>query len=648
MQVDPVIVESKLLSRLSRLGVKDWREVLLCIPKGFLDYSQITPLQTAMQASESGDSRHLLRLAISASYCWQTSKRIILTATDGLYSVRLVIFDVNGPDIAKWKALVPGDIVHLVGSIRYWEGNPQIAGPALVSSALVGRILPVYEKKRGVVADGAIFDATRFALANHLQETVAYLVGCYHGMTEQEIIAQTRLKARSIELVLRAAHEPSSEENGARGLTAMRRLAALSVVENAKRLKIRSPMPESVIRIPAAILNELEEMLPYPLTGDQLDVVKDIVRDLASPVPMRRVLSGDVGCGKTLPLLIVAVAVQRLGRSSVILTPNALLADQLANECMKFFGSRAKIQVVTSASQKPDLADNPILVGTTALISRLKDFPPVDFYAVDEQQKFSVGQKAMLASIRSNFIEATATPIPRTTALITHGALDISIIRQQPVKKTIITKIVHAQDAKRLFSHTCKVLEGSGQIAVVLPIVRDSEQEKKSVTSAFETWNNLFPGQVAMVHGQMKESDKLQAVNGLKRGDQQIAIVSSVIELGLTLGRLRSVVVVNAERYGTSTLHQLRGRVARNGGIGYFFLFLPDPVSADTLKRMKLLEDHSDGFTLSERDAELRGYGDLFENAERQSGASRSTVFHCVDLTPTDIHRVTAPQAIAA
>jgi ATP-dependent DNA helicase RecG len=237
-------------------------------------------------------------------------------------------------------------------------------------------------------------------------------------------------------------------------------------------------------------------------------------------------------------------------------------------------------------------------------------------------------------------LQATATPIPRTTALITHGAMDVSIIREMPVAKIITTHIVAAGDAKRLFDHTRKVLDGGGQVAIVYPIVKDEEQAKKSVVAAFAEWNKRFPGLVGMVHGQMKEAEKVAAVDALKSGLHKIAIVSSVIEIGLTLPSLRSLIVVSAERHGTSTLHQLRGRVARHGGNGYFFMFLPKAVTPETMQRLQLLVEHDDGFTLSEKDAELRGYGDLFEASERQSGTSRSTVFRCVDLTPKEIHAV--------
>ena len=635
----------ELLAKLGRFGITDWQEVLLCVPKSFIDNTRLSTIHQALQGDES--QLHLFRLTLIQAGRWKTG-RILLSATDGVCPVNLCIFANGKAEVTKWLGLLPGDTFYVRGNVHLWNNSAEIAGPILVPAQQIGQVIPVYAKKRGILADGALYAASRHALSHHLDAAVKHIVSSYHGLSEQEVVAKTRLKAASVEVVLRAAHSPSSEDEGYRGIAAMKRLAALSVVENAKRLRLRKPQPSSVIKITPAMLSELIGRLPYQLTNDQRIAINEIVTDLASPIPMRRVLSGDVGCGKTPCFLIPALATQQLGRLAVILAPNVLLADQLGKELKQLFGETVKVVVVTASTKKLDLSDNPILIGTTALLSRLKGQPAPGFVAVDEQQKFSVGQKAELAAIDSNLVEATATPIPRTTALITHGASSVSIIRENPVKKTIVTKIVKAEEAKRLFEHTRKIIENNHQVAIVYPIVNDPEQEKKSVTAALETWEKHFPGQVAMIHGQMKEDEKLAAIDSLKRGKHKIAIVTTIIEIGLTLSSLRSLIVVNAERYGTSTLHQLRGRVARLGGTGYFFLFLPETVSEDSMKRLNLLEKYADGFTLSEQDAELRGYGDLFENAERQSGASRSTLFRCVELTPADIHRITTPLPRAA
>lgn len=635
-----------MLDRLKRIGITRWEEPLLCLPKAYLDYSKICSLRQALPRSDvvAGTSIFALVVSETAVIVSQPKKRLILNATDGMLAVKIVIFITQGVDVAAWKNLTTGQKFHVRGILQNWNGTLQMVGPTIIGSDLIGTVVPEYEKRRGVVATGAIYDACRHALQYHLEITIKHLIDSFHGMPETDILHRARLQAPSLATVLLAAHNPTSLEEAQRGAAAMRRLAALSIVENARRLKSRTPVPESVVKIPTELLNELAGKLPYPLTKDQRRAIKEIVADMASHLPMRRVLSGDVGCGKTYCMMIPALATQRLGLRAVILTPNALLAAQFVNECKEHYGQDTNIIAVTSATKRIDseLASNPVLVGTTALLSRLKNEPPPAFFAVDEEQKMSVGQKIELTGYTSNYLQATATPIPRTTALITHGAMDVSIIREMPVAKVIKTYIVTAQERKRLYEHTQKILNTGGQVAIVYPIVKDEEQEKKSVVAAFKEWDKQFPGMVSMVHGQMKEAEKLAAVDGLRAGKQKIAIVSSVIELGVTLPSLRSLIVIHAERYGTSTLHQLRGRVARHGGTGYFFLYLPEAVNSQTMQRLKLVEEHSDGFILSEKDAELRGYGDLFEEAERQSGNSRSTVFRCIDLTPSEIHAAAA------
>ena len=632
--------ERLLLDRLKRMGVVSWHEPLLCLPKSFLDYSQISTLKQALPRTDLVSEPRIFTLIVTEKACVvsQPKKRLILNATDGMLTVKIVIFIHPGVEVAAWKALEEGHRFHIRGVLQNWNGTLQMVSPTLVDSMVVGTVVPVYVKQRGVVADGAIYDATRHALEHHFEDTIKKLVASFHGMSEADILRRSRLKAPSISVILRAAHAPISEDEGHRGLAAMRRLAALSIVENAKQMKQRNPVPESVVNVPYSLIQELAAKLPHPLTGDQTRTIKEIVEDMASPLPMRRVVSGDVGSGKTFTIMIPALAVQRLGQRAVILTPNSLLADQFVKECKEYFGHDTNVIAVTAATKKLVLTNNPILVGTTALLNKLKGEKPPAFFCVDEEQKLSVGQKFELTDLTSNYLQATATPIPRTTALISHGAFDVSLIRESPVQKNIKTFIVTAGESRRLYEHTRNVLDAGGQIAIVYPIVDDEEQEKRSVVAAYADWDRRFPGQVGMVHGQMKEQEKLDAVAALKSGKKRIAIVSSVIEIGLTLGELRSLIVVNAERYGTSTLHQLRGRVARRGGTGYFFMFLPKTVKPDAMQRLQLLVDHVDGFTLSEKDAELRGYGDLFQDAERQSGNSRSTVFRCIDLTPSEIH----------
>jgi ATP-dependent DNA helicase RecG len=269
-----------------------------------------------------------------------------------------------------------------------------------------------------------------------------------------------------------------------------------------------------------------------------------------------------------------------------------------------------------------------------------------DFVVIDEQQRFSVSQKAELTDARTNLLEATATPIPRTTALVTHGGLDVSILRESPVSKNVQTRIVAAGEARRLFEHTAKIIASGGQVAVVYPVVRDRKREHKSVAKAYERWSKEFPNKVGIVHGDLSEAEKSAAIAKLRSGKHQVGVVSSIIEIGLTLPLLKSMIIVNPEVYGVSTLHQFRGRLARKGGVGYYFLFTPDEVSPESYARLRLVVECSDGFELAERDAQMRGYGDLFEDSDRQHGKSNSTLFIGASLTPQDIHQFAIREGI--
>lgn len=637
----PLPAGQSLLDRLKRTGISAWHEPLLCLPRSYLDFSRPSTLKDALPRDDLVAEQTLFSLVISESpvLVLEPRKMVRFVATDGMHSVRITIFVTSGTNVPSWKDRAAGSRINLMGILQSWGGRLQMTEPTVVPDGMLGTVMPVYEKRRGVVADGAIYEASRYALLHHLDKTTDHLIASFRGMRETDIITHARITFLSLRGLILALHNPATIGEASAALEQTRRLAAFSIIENARRLKCIEPVPTSAVKIPGEILVELASKIPHTLTADQRRTLREIIKDLASPYPMRRVVSGDVGCGKTLTFMIPAMAIQRMGLRAVVLSPNALLASQFADEVRSIYGRDAPIVLVTASSKTHALNGNPVLVGTTALINRLKGEPPPALLVVDEQQKFSVAQKQALAQINTNFLEATATPIPRTTALITHGAASVSLIHEMPVAKSIVTHIVHAAERARLYTHTQRVLEAGGQVAIVYPVVDDKEAERKSVVAAFEDWSARFPGQVGMIHGKMKEEEKLAAIALLKDSTHKIAVVSTVIEIGLTLPALKSVVVVNAERYGTSTLHQLRGRVARHGGKGWFFMFLPNTVSAATLQRLHLLVQFNDGFSLAEHDANLRGYGDLFEDAERQHGNSRSTVFFCADLRPDDLHQ---------
>lgn len=635
--------EASLLSRLHRLGVGTRDQVLLCVPNGYADYSAIKAIHDALPRDGIVAEPSLFSLVVSEIpvVVRQPKPRIVLSATDGMLAVKIVVFMVTGVDVQYWKRLKIGDRLNIRAELKYWGGKLQAISPEIVSDQLMGAVLPRYERRRGVVSEQALYDATRYALKHHVEDAARAILRSLPGLDEYRLLAASGLTYPSLASLLKDLHDPKDLDAAQNAASSIRKLAAFSVVFNARRMKERNPNAACALRITRESVVALARKLPMKLTADQRQAIGEVCRDLASPYPMSRLLSGDVGTGKTLCYAIPAIATRSAGHLVAILTPNSVLAEQLASEIQGFFGQGVPVVVVTgSARKRIDLSANPIVVGTTALLSRLKNqgMPPA-LLVVDEQQKFSVAQKEAVAEAGTNLLEVTATAIPRTTALVTHGGMDVSLLRERPVKKSIQTRILSVGDAERLFSHTLRVLESGSQVAVVYPLVDDAAQEKRSVIRAFEVWARKFPGRVGMVYGAMKEDEKNEVIRKLKAKELSILVSSTVIEIGVTIPDLKSLVVVNADRYGVSTLHQLRGRVARHGGSGYFFIYLPDKVRADTLARLQLLEKYHDGFALAKHDAEIRGYGDLTAGGERQHGASRSSVFKCVELLPEDIHQ---------
>ena len=262
------IPEASLLSPLFRIGITAWPEVLLCVPKTVCDYSVVTPVKHALKAGDLETVTAIYRLTVSetARIAEYPKARIALTGTDGSFTVRVSTFDLSVTSM--WEALKVGDVIYVQGSLQQWNSSLLLTAPVLIEPTRIGTVVPVYEKKRGVISDNDLFAATRYALSHFINETLVGLTQHFGGQTEQEILAKAHLKAPSLEVVLRAAHAPRTGEECLRGIAGMRRLAALSIVKSARSLKEPADVPESVVVISNAVTEELIGRLPY---GDPID-----------------------------------------------------------------------------------------------------------------------------------------------------------------------------------------------------------------------------------------------------------------------------------------------------------------------------------------------------------------------------------------
>lgn len=378
-----------------------------------------------------------------------------------------------------------------------------------------------------------------------------------------------------------------------------------------KKLSAKKPAPKANFAVSASAQGFIG-FLPFKLTADQLKAIACAAGDLASPVQRRRVIIGDVGCGKT--MVILAIAFMAGAKRSVLMAPTSILARQIYQEARKYLG-RLKIALITS-SVKEGTLDADFLIGTQALL--YQDLPLVAAVMVDEQHRFGTAQRARLKKLTSasgsapHYFQFSATPIPRTQALIQSTLVGVSLIKQLPFKKDIKTRIVQDADFAGIVSHIRQEIALGHQALVVYPLVEEGARGAyKPLESAKDYWLKNF-ARVYVTHGKDRQKERVLE-EFAARGD--ILLATTVVEVGISLPRLTTVIIVGVERLGLATLHQLRGRVGRNGLAGHCFLY----TKFAPPKRLVELAKTLDGFAVAELDLAQRQAGDVL-SGEIQSG----------------------------
>ena len=378
------------------------------------------------------------------------------------------------------------------------------------------------------------------------------------------------------------------------------------------------------------------EKLPFPLTGAQKRVVKEIRQDTVTGFQMNRLLQGDVGSGKTLVALMSMLLAVDNGFQACMMAPTEILARQhYATVCKMLDGMDVKVAVLTGASKARERraslegiasGEVDILIGTHALIEDRVQFSNLGFVVIDEQHRFGVEQRARLWTKNlqpPHILVMTATPIPRTLAMTLYGDLDVSVIDELPPGRRPI-KTVHYTDAARLrlFGFMKQEIAKGRQVYVVYPLIKESEaMDYKDLTDGYEAISRDFPLPdyvTTICHGKMKPADKEESMRQFKSGEADIMVATSVIEVGVDVPNATVMVIESAERFGLSQLHQLRGRVGRGGEQSYCILMSGEKLSKESRARLQAMCETNDGFRLAELDLKLRGAGDI--NGTLQSG----------------------------
>lgn len=496
---------------------------------------------------------------------------------------------------------------------------------APVKSEAIGRLLPVYGLTEGLGAD-------------RLRQAVAAVLPVVARWPEP-LPAPLRSELALLERAeaLTGIHNPLHQEH----LQASRRrlvfdeflLLQLGLLQRRRELTSRPAEPLSPSARGGGLVRAFLELLPFPLTGAQQRVLAEIQSDLAQPQPMARLVQGDVGSGKTVVAIASLLTAIDAGCQGALMAPTEVLAEQHYNKLCEWLPqlhvSCALLTGSTPARRRrellADLANGQLqlLVGTHALLEDPVQFQRLGLVVVDEQHRFGVAQRNRLLGkgLQPHLLTMTATPIPRTLALSIHGDLEVSQIDELPPGRTPIRTAMLTASARHEAYELIREQVALGQRAyVVLPLVEDSE--KSDLRSAVETHRLLseeeFPNlSVGLLHGRMASAEKQAAIGAFARGESQVLVSTTVVEVGVDVPEASVMVIEHAERFGLAQLHQLRGRVGR-GAAASHCLLINDSRNALARQRLEVLVRSTDGFEIAEMDLRLRGPGQVL--GTRQSG----------------------------
>jgi ATP-dependent DNA helicase RecG len=634
--------------KLQRMGLVTARDVLYHVPRRYDDASTVHPisaLETGMDATIVGTVR---------------TKGVIPTRA-GLRIFQAVVQDASGRVTVAWpgqpwldRKLAAGDRILATGPVKFFHGRQLQPREFTVLSrgTDAGDGDPGGRDSGGSDDGGAIFvsypasdEVPQWTLRGIFEKNLDGLLRLVSGEEWLPDVERDPLGLPGLPEALERVHRPASlddAESGRRRL-AFDELFFLQVVQAQVRHRQTVERPGISHRRSNALIRPLHEALSFALTGAQADVLRDISADMTSPRRMNRLLQGDVGAGKTLVALFAMLLAAEGEWQSALLAPTEILAEQHARK-LRDYTARLPVTValltgrMPTAERRRTLAamasgEATLIVGTHALLQEGVEFARLGLVVVDEQHRFGVRQRMILAERRPSpdVLVMSATPIPRSLALTLYGDLDLSVIDELPPGRTPVRTYLR-HPAKRGAVHRFvdqEVAEGR-QAYIVYPLVEESDKVDLRAASQEYEWlrTEVFPHRrLGLLHGQMSGEEKDAVMRGFLGGELDVLVATTVIEVGIDVPNASVMVIEHAERFGLSQLHQLRGRVGRGAAESHCILIAEAGEGAK--ERLTIFQDTTDGFAIAKADLRIRGQGDLF--GAQQHG--RDPVLRFADLT---------------
>jgi ATP-dependent DNA helicase RecG len=599
---------------LEYMGIQKLADLLHWFPRRYLDATVVHDIKTV----PFGQLVALRGTVLNVETRPTKNRRLrMLEVEIGDETGELLVRYFNQPYLAT-KFVVGSEWI-FIGSVKYFGGKAVMASPQLEKEP---RIIPIYAQTKGVSSK---------MLTNYLDITLKNVD------LSEEVVPAELVKAEELEdraAALKGIHQPESQDDLIEARKYLSFEEAFRFFLSMMQVKGEASQEAGVaLSVDMNWFKEVIAGLPFELTDGQKRVTWDALKEMESGKPMTRLLNGDVGSGKTVVAALLAVAMAKQGFKTAVLVPTEILAKQHAISFEKLVGEQARVGIWTAA-QKDNLDELDIVIGTHALLQEGVDLGNLGLVVIDEQHRFGVRQRSLLRKNQKtvpHVLSMTATPIPRTLALVLFVDLTVSFLKEKPKNRLpISTEIIFPNQRLAVHERIVNELAKGHQVFVLCPLIEAKEEEeslggptlfdfaekqaaeKKTVLAEVERLKKEHPeyGIIEAIHGKMKAAEKREIMARMAAGEINVLVATSVIEVGVDVPNATVMVIEGAEHFGLAQLHQFRGRVGRDKDQAYCFL-CTESRSQKVSERLDVLVESDSGFDVAERDLDLRGPGDL-------------------------------------